>query len=95
MDPNTILRKMSAEADLYIFPIVILCEFYFFINDLLFYFSKKYQLHLGVEFSEIRFSYDLDNNNTIIPLRGKLWGLYPSSIALTLLGFVLVLINRS
>ncbi|MGH6708771.1 MAG: hypothetical protein ACREEK_07340 [Bradyrhizobium sp.] len=94
MEPITILRKMSADAELYIFPIVILCEFYFFINDILFHLSRKYQLHLGIDFPEIRFRYDL-NSNAIIPLRAKLWGLYPSTIALTLLGFVLLLLNRS
>jgi hypothetical protein len=94
MEPSFILQKMNAEADLYIFPIVIFGEFYFFINDLLSHLTKRYQLHVGLDFSEIRFTYDLDNNNTLIPLRAKLWGLYPSSIALTSLGFVLVLFNR-
>jgi hypothetical protein len=94
MELNTIVQKMNSEMALYIFPAFVLFEFYFLINDFLAHFSKKYQLPFGFDFSEFRFTYDLDNNNTPIPLKAKLLQLYPLSIALTLLGFVLVLITR-
>jgi hypothetical protein len=94
MEVNSIVQKMNSETVLYIFPVFILFEFCFFANDMLVHLSKKHQLNIGLEFSEVRFTYDLDNNNTPIPLRAKLLQLYPSSIALTLLGFVLVLLTR-
>jgi hypothetical protein len=93
MELNTIVQKMNSEKDLYIIPAFILLEFYFLINDLLAHASKKYQLHFGFDFSEVKFTYD-DNYNTPIPLRVKLLQLYPFSIALVSLGFVLVLITR-
>ena len=94
MEPGVLLSKMNSSNDLYIFPAVILAELYFFTNDLLAYITQKYQLMVRWAFSEIRFTYDLDNNNTLIPLQAKLWGLYPASIGLTLGGFILVLLNR-
>jgi hypothetical protein len=94
MDVNAELQKMNSEPVLYIFPAFILFEFYFFINDLLAYFSKKDRPLLGFVFSEIRFTYDLDNGNAPIPSRAKLLQLYPMSISLTLLGLVLVFITR-
>jgi hypothetical protein len=94
MEPGVVLSKLNSSNDLYIFPAVILAELYFFTNDFLAYITQKYQLLVGRAFSEIRFTYDLDNNNTLIPLRAKLWGLYPAAIGLTLGGFILVLLNR-
>jgi len=94
MELNTILQKMNSEMELYIFPIFILFEFYFLANDMLAHLSKKHQLDFGLEFTEIRFTYDLDNSNTPIPLSAKILRLYPLSIILILLGFVLVLFNR-
>ena len=94
MELNTIAQKMNSEMALYVFPIFILFEFYSLINDSLAYLSKKYQLPLGFEFSEFRVSSELDNTNTPFRLRAKLLQLYPLSIALTSLGFVLVLITR-
>lgn len=94
MEVNAIMQKMNSETALYIFPAFVLFEFYFFINDLLAYFSKNNRPLVGFVFSEIRFTYDLDNNNNPIPSRAKLLQLYPLSISLTLLGFVLVLITR-
>ena len=94
MEVNSIVEKMNSETVLYIFPIFILFEFYLFANDMLVHLSKKHQLNFGLEFSEVRLTYDLDNHNTPIPLRAKLLQLYPLSIGLTLLGFVLVLLNR-
>jgi hypothetical protein len=94
IEVNAIMQKMNSATALYVFPAFVLFEFYFFINDLLAYFSKNYRPLFGFVFSEIRFTYDLDNNNTPIPSRAKLLQLYPLSISLTLLGFVLVLINR-
>jgi len=93
MELNTIVQKMNLEMDLYILPAFILFEFYFLINDLLAHLSKKHRLHFGFDFSEVQFTYD-DNYNTPIPLRVKLLQLYPFSIALVSLGFVLVLITR-
>ena len=84
---------MNSEVVLYIFPAFVLLEFCLLINDWLAHLSKKYRLPFGFDFPEMRFTYDLDNNNTRIPLRSKLLQLYPLSIALTVLGFVL-LINR-
>ena len=94
MELNTIVQKMNSEMVLYIFPVFVLFEFYFLTNDTLAHLSKKYRLSFGFDFSEVRFTYDLDNNNTPIPTRAKLLQLYPLSIALTLLGFVLVLVAR-
>jgi hypothetical protein len=94
MEPNTIVQKMNSEMAIYIFPAAILFELYFLTNDALAYLTEKYQLDLGLEFSEVRFTYDLDNNNTRIPLKSKILQLYPLSIALTLLGFVLVHFTR-
>ena len=59
-----------------------------------FYLMKKYRLDVGLELSEVRFTYDLDNNNTPIPLKSKILLLYPLTIVLTLLGFVLVLFTQ-
>jgi hypothetical protein len=94
MEPNTIVQKMNSETAIYIFPAVVLFEFYFLTNDVLACLTEKYQLNVGLKFSEVRFTYDLDNNNTHIPLKSKLLQLYPLTIALTLLGFVLVLFTR-
>jgi hypothetical protein len=94
MEPNTIVQKMNSEMAIYIFPVAILFELYFLTNDALAYLTEKYQLDVGLEFSEVRFTYDLDNNNTPIPLKSKILQFYPLSIALTLLGFVLVLFTR-
>jgi hypothetical protein len=94
MQPSTIFQKMNSETVLYIFPAVVVFEFYFLVNDWLAHLSKKCRLPFGFDFSEVRFTCDLDNCNARIPLRAKLLQLYPLSIALTLLGFVLVLINR-
>jgi hypothetical protein len=94
MKLSDVMQKMNSELTLYLFPTVILLEFCFFINALLAHLSKKHLLNLGFDFSEVRFTYDLDNSNTTIPLRIKLQQLYPLSIALTLLGFVLVLMSR-
>jgi hypothetical protein len=89
------VQKMSSDNELYIFPVLILCEFYFLTNDLLAYLSKKHQLHFfGFDFSEITVRYDLDVKNTLIPLRSKLLGLYPLSIALVSFGFAVVLLTR-
>jgi hypothetical protein len=94
MEVNAIMQKMNSETALYIFPAFVLFEFYFFMNDLLACFSKNDRPLFGLVFSEIRFTYDLDNNNTPIPSRAKLLQLYPLSISLTLLGFALVLTTR-
>jgi hypothetical protein len=94
MELNAIVQKMISEMVLYIFPVFVLFEFYFLTNDALAHLSKKYRLSFGFDFSEVRFTYDLDNNNIPIPVRAKLLQLYPLSIALTLLGFVLVLVAR-
>jgi hypothetical protein len=94
MEINAIMQKMNSQTALYIFPAFILFEFYSFINDLLAYFSKSHRPLFGFVFSEIRFTYELDNNNTPIPSRAKLLQLYPLSICLTVLGFVLILIPR-
>ncbi len=93
MQLSTIAQKINSAPGLYIFPTVILAEFYFLINDLLVHLSKRYQLDFGFDFSEVRFAIDNDNNNTPIPLRTKLLRLYPLTIALVLVGFVLVLMN--
>ncbi|MCK1511461.1 hypothetical protein IVB22_02500 [Bradyrhizobium sp. 190] len=94
MELGEIIRKMNSELVLYMFPAFILVEFCFLINDLLAHLSGKYRHNFGFEFSEVRFGYELDNNNAPIPPRIKLQQLYPLSIAMTLLGFVLVLISR-
>jgi hypothetical protein len=94
MEVNSIVENLNSETVLYIFPSFILFEFYLFANDMLVHLSKKHQLNFGLEFSEVRLTFDLDNNNAPIPLRVKLLQLYPLSIGLTLFGFVLVLLNR-
>ncbi len=94
MQLGTVAQKMNSETGLYILPAVIWAAFYFFLNDFLAHLSNRYQLYFGFEFSEVRFTIDNDNNNTPIPLRTKLLQLYPLTIALVLVGFVLVLMNR-
>jgi hypothetical protein len=94
MELGEVIAKMNAAPSLYIFPTIILAEFCFFINDLLALLSRQHERALGFEFSEIRFTQELDNKNTPIPIRAKLQQLYPLSIALTLVGFVLALIGR-
>jgi hypothetical protein len=94
MDVGSISNKMNSEVALYIFPIFIFAEFYCFINDLLATRSGELKSRFGLELSEIRFTYDLDNKDTRIPLRTKLGQLYPLGIGLTSLGFVLVLLAR-
>jgi hypothetical protein len=94
MEVNSIVENLNSETVLYIFPSFILFEFYLFANDMLVHLSKKHQLNFGLEFSEVRLTFDLDNNNAPILLRVKLLQLYPLSIGLTLFGFVLVLLNR-
>jgi hypothetical protein len=94
MDSGAIVQKMNADKLLYIFPLLIVCDVYCFANDFLAYMSRKHPMRFGFEFSEIRFRYDLDVKNSLIPLRSKLMGLYPLSIALILLGFAVVLLRR-
>lgn len=94
MELSAVIAKMNAAPSLYIFPAVILAEVCFFINDLLAHFSQKHEKASVFEFSEIRFTEEIDNNNTPIPIRTKLRQLYPLSIVMTLLGFVLALIYR-
>lgn len=94
MELGSVIAKMNAAPLLYIFPVVILAEFCFFINDLLAHLSQKHGSVSDFEFSEIRFTQELDNKNTPIPIGTKLRQLYPLSLVLTLLGFVLALIGR-
>ena len=91
MDIATILEKMNSQKALYLFPIIIFIEFCFFLNDSFVLLSRTKNVDFGIEFSEMRFTYDLDNFDTPIPLRAKLLQLYPLTICLTALGFVLAL----
>jgi hypothetical protein len=86
MEPSLVAEKLSLDRTLYIFPVLILAEFYWCMNDLLAYLSKKHGVLLDLGLSEIRFTYDLDARNTAIPLRSKLLGMYPITIALLLFG---------
>ena len=95
MDLGLVLQKINSDKSLYLLPVLILVEFYFFANDILAYLSKKYGVLLKFDFSEIRFTYDPpDVRNTAIPLRSKLLGLYPLSLALLSLGFAVVIFRR-
>jgi hypothetical protein len=93
MQSNAALQLSSASG-LYILPTIILIEFYLLTNDVLVYVSEKFGLDFGLHFSEVPLKFDLDNSETLIPLRTKLMQLYPLSILLTLLGFVLALMTR-
>ncbi|MDA9491958.1 hypothetical protein [Bradyrhizobium sp. CCBAU 11361] len=85
---------LSSATGLYLLPAIIFIEFYFLTNDLLAYACRKFELDFGLHFSEIPFKFDLDNLETPIPLRTKLVQLYPLTILLTLLGFVVALITH-
>ncbi|MGQ0685242.1 hypothetical protein [Bradyrhizobium sp.] len=84
MEPGLVARKMSLDGALYIFPALILAELYCLTNDLLVYLSNKHDILLDLGLSEMRFTYDLDVRNNAIPLRSKLLGLYPITLALLL-----------
>jgi hypothetical protein len=86
IEPSLVAQKMTLDRTLFIFPALILAEFYWFMNDLLAYLSKKHGVLLDLGLSEIRFTYDLDVRNTAVPLRSKLLGMYPITIALLLFG---------
>ncbi|WP_025034124.1 hypothetical protein [Bradyrhizobium sp. DOA9] len=88
------LQILSSETGLYLLPTIIFFEFYFLTNDLLAYLCEKYELDLGLRFSEVSFKFDLDNLDTPIPLRTKLVQLYPLGILLALLGLVVALTMR-
>lgn len=88
------LQILSTAMGLYLLPAVIFFEFYFLTNDLLAYLCKRFELDFGLHFSEVPFKFDLDNFDTLIPLRTKLVQLYPLTILLTLLAFVVALITR-
>lgn len=85
---------LSSATGLYLLPAIIFIEFYLLTNDLLAYACRRYELDFGLHFSEIPFKFDLDNFETPIPLKTKLIQLYPLTILLTLLGFIVALITR-
>jgi hypothetical protein len=93
MEPSLVAQKMSLDKTLYIFPVLILAELYCLINDLLVYLSRKHGVLLDLDLSEIRFTYDLDMRNTAIPLRSKLLGLYPITLALLSLGSAIAILR--
>jgi hypothetical protein len=93
MEPSLIAQKMNLDWTLYIFPVLILAELYFFMNDFLAYLSKKHGVLLGFDLSEICFTYDLDVRNSAIPLRSKLLALYPITIALLSLGSAVAILR--
>jgi hypothetical protein len=88
------LHILSSATGLYVLPAIIFVEFYLLTNDLLAYTCGRMKLDFGLHFSEIRFSFELDNLETPIPLKTKLIQLYPLTIFLTLLGFIVALVTR-
>ena len=88
------LQILSSAMGLYLLPTIIFFEFYFLTNDLLVYLCKRFELDFGLHLSEVPFRFDLDNFDTLIPLRTKLVQLYPLTILLTLLALVVALITR-
>jgi hypothetical protein len=50
MEPSTVMQTMNLDKQLYIFPVFILCEFYFLTNDLLAFLPKNHPLRLGFDF---------------------------------------------
>jgi hypothetical protein len=91
MEPSLVTQKMSLDRTLYIFPVLILAEFYCFMNDFLVYLSKQHVVLLDFDLSEIRFTYDLDARNTAIPLRNNLLAMYPITLALLSLGYAVAI----
>ena len=81
IDLAAVPQKFAANDALYLFGAIILVEFYFLANDALAYLSRENPRRFGLEFSELPFNDDNDNN-TPIPLRSKLFGLYPLMIAI-------------
>lgn len=56
---------MNSGYILYIFPLLILAEFCFLLNDLLALLTKRHlRTLLGATFSEVKFTYDLVNINS-------------------------------
>ena len=53
--------------------------------------SRDNPRRFGIEFSEMSFSSEYDNNNTPLPLRAKLFGLYPLMIAIMWLAMAVIL----
>ncbi len=95
MEPSLVAQKMTLDRTLFIFPVLILVELYCFMNDLFAYLSRKHGVLLDLDFSEIRFTYDLDMRNTAVPLRSKLLGMYPITIALLLFGSAVAVLRAS
>ena len=91
LDPGLLAQKMNLDRTLYIFPAIVLAEFYCFMNDLLVHLSRKHGALRDLGLSEIRFTYDLDVRHSVIPLRSKLLGLYPITIALLSFGAGVIL----
>ena len=81
---------MNSSASLYLLLLVILFDCCFFANDLMVYLSQKFDKKLLFEFSELRFRYDIDNYNRLIPLRSKLSQLYPITAGIALAGFAIL-----
>ena len=82
IDLAAVPQKFAANDATYLCAAIILAEFYFLANDALAYLSRENPRRFGIEFSELPFNYDNDNRNTPIPLRSKLFGLYPLMIAI-------------
>ena len=91
LDFSSALQKFAANDALYLFVAIILAEFYCLANDGLFYLSRDNPRRFGIEFSEMSFSSEYDNNNTPLPLRAKLFGLYPLMIAIMWLAMAVIL----
>jgi len=90
LEPNHVIQKMNSNKALYLLLIVILAECCFFANDLLAYVSHRFDKQLWFDFSEIKFRYDFDNSNRVIPLGSKLSQLYPMTVAIVLAGLAIL-----
>ena len=91
LDFSSALQKFATYDGLYLIAAIILAEFYCLANDGLFYLSRDNPRRFGIEFSEMSFSSEYDDNNTPLPLRAKLFGLYPLMIAIMWLAMVVIL----
>ena len=91
MSLPTALQKLAANDAPYLFAAIIFADFYCLANDGLAWLSRDNPRRFGIEFPEMRFNVENDNNNTPIPLRSKLFGLYPLMIAIMWLAMAVTL----
>ena len=78
--------KVTSSPEAAVFPSLLLIECYLFANDFLVWLASRFRPGFGLGLSEFRFNEEMSNDNRPIPLRAKLWLVYPWLMAVLLLG---------